>query len=318
MKNLVAFILAILSAILAFVTLRWLTKSREEIDWQDATRPGKMLDVDGVALHYIEAGPAKKPAVVMIHGFGGHTFSFRRQLEAFSSGHRCVAIDLKGFGYSERPHDGDYSLSAQARLMLGAMDRLGIERAALVGHSMGGAVVMRMAAAAPERVEKLILAASVSGDRVPFFPRLFFIRPFLPGLSRLIMVRDFGKKMFYDPSSVDVETIHATYLAPARLRGSMNTIWQMWGDVPHDPPIDYPAITMPTLILAAEKERVIPLYALVLNRLQQHLPHAQVETVERTGHLLLEENPAHANELIRAFLAPQRKAKRREPATATP
>jgi pimeloyl-ACP methyl ester carboxylesterase len=313
MKNLIAFVLAILSAILAFVTLRWLTKSREEIDWQDAARPGKMLDVDGVALHYVDAGPAKKPAVVMVHGFGGHTFSFRNQFAAFSSDHRCVAIDLKGFGYSERPDDGDYSLSEQARLMLGAMDRLHVGRATLIGHSMGGAVVMRMAAAAPERVEKLILAASVSGERTPVAPRLPFLRRILPGLSRLMAARAW-KNMFYDPSQLDTESIHQAYLGPAHLHGSINTIWQMWEDVPRDPPIDYAAITMPTLILAAEKERIIPLYPLVLNRLQQHLPHAQVATVEHTGHLLLEENPSRANELIRDFLAPPRKAKRREPA----
>ncbi len=317
MKNLIAFVLAILSAILAFITLRWLTKSREDIDWQDAARPGRLLDVDGVSLHYVEAGPAKKPALFMVHGFGGHTFSFRRQMEAFSKDYRCVAVDLMGFGYSARPADGDYSLTGQATLMLGAMDRLGIERATLLGHSMGGAVVMRMAAAAPERVERLVLAASVSGQRVPLAPRPGFIRPLLPGLSRLIMVRDFGRKMFYDPSAMDVETIRATYMEPARLHGSMNTIWQMWGDVPHDPPIDYDRVTMPTLVLVAEKERVIPFYSRTLAHIRANLPHAQIEPVERTGHLLLEENPARCNELIRAFMAPAKKAKGREVVAAT-
>ena len=111
--------------------------------------------------------------------------------------------------------------------------------------------------------------------------------------------------MFYDPSSVDAETIHATYLATARITGSLDTIWQMWTDVPHDKPIDYARITQPVLILAAEKERVILLYGSVLAHLRAKLPQAQVLTIERTGHLLLEENPTTANAAIRAFLQPR-------------
>jgi pimeloyl-ACP methyl ester carboxylesterase len=124
----------------------------------------------------------------------------------------------------------------------------------------------------------------------------------MPGLARLAVRRNFGKKMFYDPSSIDVETIHATYLAAARITGSLNTIWQMWTDVPHDKPIDYASITQPVLILAAEEERVIPLYPRVLAHLHSKLPQAQVLTIEHTGHLLLEENPTDANAAIRAFL----------------
>jgi pimeloyl-ACP methyl ester carboxylesterase len=315
LKNLFAFILAVLSAIVAFVTLRWLTRSREEIDWEDASRPGQLVDVYGTSLHYVERGPAKKPAVVMIHGFGGNTFSFRHQVAALSRDYRCVAIDLKGFGYSARPEDGDYSLSEQARLMLGAMDRLGIERATLIGHSMGGAVVMRMAAAAPERVEKVILAASVSGERTVLAPRLGLFRVFMPGLARIVAYRAW-KNMFYDASQVDTEAIRKAYLAPGRVRGSMNTIWEMWADVPNDPPINYAAITMPVLVLAAEKERIIPLYGRVIQRLQKNLPQARIEIVERTGHLLLEENPGRSNELITGFLAPAAKGRKKEAVTA--
>lgn len=299
MKKVFLLIIALVVAILSF---RWLTKSREETDWVDAVRPGKVIAVDGVALHYVESGDPSRPHIVMIHGFGGHTFSFRYQIADFSRDHHVVAIDLKGFGYSERSERGDYSLTEQARLVLRVMDILKIDRATLVGHSMGGAVVMRAAEAEPERVERLVLVASVSGQRVPFAPRLPFIRPFLPGLSRLVMVRNFGKKMFYDPSTVDVEGIRETYLTAARIHGSMNTIWEMWGDVPGDQPIAYSSIWQPVLVLAAEKERVIPFYPRVVAQLRASLPQAEVQTVERTGHLLLEENPEAANAAIRAFI----------------
>ncbi len=295
-------IVAIIALIAGILSLRWLAKSREDTTWADAPRPGKVVTLDGVSLHYVEAGNRNNPAIVMIHGFGGHTFSYRYQLKDLSRDFYAVAIDLKGFGFSDRQPEGDYSLTEQARLVLGAMDALKIDRATLIGHSMGGEVVMRIAASAPQRVERVVLAASVSGQRIPFAPRPRFIRPFMPGLARLMMVRNFGKKMFYDPSTVDAESIRANYLAAARIRGSMDTIWNMWTDVPKDKPIEYSRITQPVLILAAEKERVIPIYTRVLAHLRKNIPHAEVVTVERTGHLMLEEQPEAANALIRRFL----------------
>jgi pimeloyl-ACP methyl ester carboxylesterase len=97
----------------------------------------------------------------------------------------------------------------------------------------------------------------------------------------------------------------------------MNTIWQMWGDVPKDRPVEYARITHPTLILAAEKERVIPLYSRVLAHFRKHLPHARVETVARTGHLLLEEQPRACNQLIREFLGRPTATPQTRPAITT-
>jgi pimeloyl-ACP methyl ester carboxylesterase len=138
---------------------------------------------------------------------------------------------------------------------------------------------------------------------VPFAPRPRFIKPFMPGLSRLVMVRNFGKKMFYDPSTVDPEAIRAVYLAAARVKGSMDTVWNMWTDVPKDEPIEYDRIDQPVLVLAAEKERVIPLYGRALAYLRKKLPQARILTVERTGHLMLEERPDAVNRLIRDFIS---------------
>ena len=109
MTKIIAFFAAIIGGIAAFlVSLRLLIKRREDTQWEDATRPGKVIAVDGVAVHYVESAPQGRdasnvPTIVMIHGFGGHTFSFRHQFAEFGDEYRLVAIDLKGFGYSERP-----------------------------------------------------------------------------------------------------------------------------------------------------------------------------------------------------------------------
>src|SRR3989442_15747988 len=177
-------IIAAGAIIAALIAVSRFFRRREDIDWRDADAPGRIATIGGVGINYIDRGSG--PAVVLIHGFGAHTFSFRYLIPDLAKDHRVVALDLKGFGYSERPKKSDYSLSAQARLVVRLMDTLGIESAALVGHSMGGEVAMRVAAGWPQRVERLVLAASVSGDRIPTLPMLPIIKPFLPLIAKLI------------------------------------------------------------------------------------------------------------------------------------
>jgi pimeloyl-ACP methyl ester carboxylesterase len=306
-KKLLSLFVGLLGAILGFLTLRWLTKSREDTNWADAPKPGKLIDADGFKLHYVDAGLG--PPIVMIHGFGGQTYSFRYQLAEFARDHRCVAVDLKGFGYSERPDAGDYSLDEQARLVLRAMDGLGIERAVLIGHSMGGEVVARAAVMAPERVEKLVFVATAPGYPLWIGPRLPMMRWFLPGFARLARRNALGR-LFYDRSSVDFPAIIAEYERPGRIYGSLNTVWQMWADVRKEPKLDVARITMPVLILWASKERILPFPGRLLGWLRKRYPSAEIVTIPRTGHMLLEENPVAANAALRRFLAepsPERK-----------
>lgn len=299
MKKILSMCFAFACAIGAFISMRWLFKSREDTNWDEAWKPGKLMEVDGVTLHYIENGSG--PAIVMIHGFGGQTFSFRYQLQEFSRDHRCVAIDLKGFGYSERPEDGDYSLEEQARLVLRAMDLLSIDKAVLIGHSMGGEVVARAAAMAPERVEKLVLVATAPGYPLWLGPRLPFSKAFLPAFARLAR-RNARKNLFYDPKSVDLNNILDEYAKPGRIAGSLNTVWEMWADVRDQPKLDHSKLTMPVLILWAEKERVLLFDQRLLKWLRKRLPDAEVVTIPRTGHMLLEEQPKAANEALRRFI----------------
>ncbi len=301
-KKPMTMVAATIGAIVAFLaSLRWLVRRRETTTWSEAKRPGEVVIVDGVAVHYVEKGRRDAPAIVMIHGFGGHTFSFRHQIAAFSSQYRVVAIDLKGFGYSERQPGGDCSLTGQAQLVLDTMSALGIDRAVLVGHSMGGEVVMRAAAMAPDRAEKLILVASVPGDRLPTLPRIGFMRPVAMATSRLISISAW-RRMFYDRTKLDLKAIRNSYVAPLRIEGTEDALWDMYAHARRDKPIDYKRITAPVLILWAEKERVVPFASRSLKLLKKHFPSAEVVTIPETGHLVLEENPSASNAAIRAFL----------------
>ena len=301
-------LLALVSAALAVIS-RLITR-RETIDWRDAQVDGKIAEIDGVGLHYLDRGSG--PAVLLVHGFGGHTFSFRHTIPALEREYRVIAVDLMGFGFSERPADADYSLAAHATRVLGLLDYLGIEKAAAVGHSMGGEVVMRMAAIAPDRIARLVLAGSVSGDRVPTLPTTPLIKPFLPAMARLTS-RLMLKRSVDDPSVITPE-MREGYLAPMRIKGSMDGLYKILRDGRGDGKIDFDRITQPVIILWAENERIVP--GVALSRLRKRFPDAEVVIVEDAGHLLLEEQPAACNAAILKFFASPSKTDQ-EPAGIT-
>ena len=272
----------------------------EDLEWETVDKPGKLATVDGYRVHYEESGSG--PAFVMIHGFGGSTYQYRGLMEAFAPTQHCIAVDLKGFGYSERRANTGMSHTDQAVMLVGLLEELGITRATFIGHSMGGGVVQRFAAMYPDRTKAIILAASVVADeragrrRVGGASKL--IRPVLPFVAGLAGDRLFNAS-FHDPSLARPE-LRDTYMRPARLRGSMDGLMAMMQDAAADAAIDYSRITMPTLVLSAANDRVVPLEA--AQKLRERIPQARVVIVERAGHLLFEERPDACINAIRSFL----------------
>src|ERR1051325_2322090 len=109
--------------------------------------------VDGVRVHYQEAGASDAPPLILIHGFTASNFVWSEVLLPIAeSGFRVIAPDLVGFGFSGKPRDGAYTIEAQARTIIGLMDGLGMETATLVGSSYGGAVAATCALDYEERV----------------------------------------------------------------------------------------------------------------------------------------------------------------------
>lgn len=154
--------LALLTLVLFVVSLSSLTslaqtfKTPEEL----ADPNGAFADVNGVRVYYTSAGEPSAPAVILIHGFGGSTFTWREVQPALAeAGFYSVALDLPPFGLSDKNPDLDYSRSGMAEVVVGLMDVLGIESATIVGHSMGGAVTAQLAVHHPERAERLVFVA---------------------------------------------------------------------------------------------------------------------------------------------------------------
>jgi len=132
---------------------------------EEANPPlGAFVEVDGVRLHYVERGEG--PVVVLLHGNGTMVEDWIASgvLDSLARTHKVVAFDRPGFGWSERPRTTIWTPAAQARLIAGALERLGHGGATMVGHSFGTQVALAAALDHPEAVARLVL---ISGYYYP-------------------------------------------------------------------------------------------------------------------------------------------------------
>ncbi|HEY7802422.1 MAG TPA: alpha/beta hydrolase [Dehalococcoidia bacterium] len=296
MKRLTRAITGIAGLTLAGLALRR-SGLREDLEWSEVTKPGTVIEIDGYGVHYIDAGEG--PAIVLVHGFGGNTYNFRDQIPVLARRHRVVAVDLKGFGYSERDADAGLSATDQVRMLKRLVETLGIEQATFVGHSMGGGIVQRFAAVHPQTADALILAASVRANERPRMrmPR-FLLRPLARVIARYVAPRML--KMAYAPGTQVDATVREETLRPTRLKGSVDGLLAMLRDGRRDAPVDVSAIRQPVLLLWGEEDRVVPLK--VAQELRRDLPQARLVVIAGAGHMLFEERPRDCNEAIADFL----------------
>jgi pimeloyl-ACP methyl ester carboxylesterase len=183
-------LVALGGAVGAAVAVKMLTRA-DTVDWEDVRElvphsdHSRFAAVDGIKLHYQEFGDAAKPAILLIHGYRSSSLVWRTSAPAIAeSGFHVIAVDLAGFGYSDKPRWFEYSITAQARLLSRFMERVGIGRATVVGSSYGGAVAATIALDYPERVDKLVLTDAVINDNLKSHPLLRLAA--VPGLGEAI------------------------------------------------------------------------------------------------------------------------------------
>jgi pimeloyl-ACP methyl ester carboxylesterase len=270
------------------------------------------VDVDGVHVHYRDAG--KGPAVVMIHGYSASIDLWRPVQDALAAQHRVIAIDLKGFGWTSRPA-GDYSPAAQAALVWGVLDALGVADVAVVGHSWGSSVALAMTLARPERVRRIALySAYVFEAQVPSFlrwARVDGIGELLFALHYRNNVEDRVGLAYHDPRFVTqarVEHVERELARPgtvaaalAAARGQRFTRQErQYGD-----------IAQPVLLLWGDDDLVTPLRH--GQRLANVLPDARLDVYPACGHIPMVEAFGPTTRDLRRFLAAD--VKREEPPT---
>jgi 2-hydroxymuconate-semialdehyde hydrolase len=269
----------------------------------------RFAEIGGVSVHYLEAGERDAPAVLLLHGFAASNFVWHDALVPLAgAGFRVVAPDLVGFGFSGKPRDGEYTIEAQARAVVGLMDALGIGGASVVGSSYGGAVAAVCALDHPARVRRLVLVGAVSNNEVRqrLVARLGGLRglgealtPFVLDARHRRKRRRLREQTALDGRDYDELRVRAQ-LRPLKAANTQRAILQTlrhWDASRVER--EAGRIAQPTLLVWGADDREVPLRH--GERLRALIPGARLFVFESCSHLPQEERPAEFARLVAEF-----------------
>ncbi|HZU59444.1 MAG TPA: alpha/beta fold hydrolase [Solirubrobacteraceae bacterium] len=255
------------------------------------------------------------PDVLLIHGLGGTRASFFETAAALSSRYRVHAPDLPGFGSSSKPPLGAYNAHWFAEVMLGLMDELGIERAHIVGNSMGGRTAIEMGLLAPHRVGALgLLCPAVAWIRRGLHPIVRLLRPefgLLPhGFRRSTVASQFWS-IFYDRDVLDpavgdlmVDEFRRIYQSAGARYAFLASARNIYLEAPYGARGFYPrlaGLTPPALFVWGSHDNLVP--PAFSRHVRKWLPGAEQVTLENCGHVPQVECTERTNQLLMDFFA---------------
>ncbi|HTU30835.1 MAG TPA: alpha/beta fold hydrolase [Solirubrobacteraceae bacterium] len=263
------------------------------------------VDAGGIRTRVLEAGSG--PALVMIHGTGGHLEAYARNVRALAEHFHVVLYDMEGHGYTDKP-DLPYTIDVLSSHLIGVMDALGIERAHLSGESLGGWVAAWTAAHHPERIDRIVLNTPGNITNKPEV--MATVRD-----SSLKAVRDASTEsvrarvawLFHDKSQVTDELVALRlqiYSQPGFERAMRNIVavqdWEYRAPFAWSPEW-CGRIAAPTLLLWTDHDPTGTVEEAEL--LREWIPDARIELIEGAGHWPQWEKPDEFHRAHLRFLA---------------
>ncbi len=277
----------------------------------------RFVEVNGLRIHYKRVGSGD-PLILLLHGFGANTTSWRKVMAPLAGLGTVVAYDRPGFGLTERPLDealrawpgpNPYSPDAQADQVVALIRALGFEQAILVGNSAGGTVAMHTYLRYPERVQALVFvdAAIYTGGGAPGWIKPLLGTPQLrrlgPLVSRSLVAQ--GDRLlamaWHDPTKITPEDI-AAYRKATQVENWDRALWELTlaskdlrlaGRVQE--------VRIPALVITGDDDRIVPTEESI--RLARELPQAELVVIPACGHVPQEECPEAFVAAVQGFVA---------------
>jgi pimeloyl-ACP methyl ester carboxylesterase len=282
--------------------------------------PGRFLNLGGHRVFYHRRG--RGTPVLLVHGFLVSHYAWRAVIAELAAAHDVIAIDLPGFGESDRPRPVDfrYDFLGYMETLVGVLDSLEIPRAALVGHSMGGGIALVTAARRPERVSRL---AVVNPLVYPFKMPPEILPLLVPGLgpmlfralyTRGIMRRSMLKDIYCDPALVTEEWVDYIWERVNRPGGleAAHAVIRACAN-PRVVEDSLRLVRCPTLVAWGDGDRLFA--AASAERLRDDIAGSELHLIPGCGHAPHEEQPAALVRQLAPFLTADGEARAR-PAVA--
>ena len=256
----------------------------------------KTATVYGAKIHYLEAGSG--PAVILLHGLGGDTSNWAATIAPLSARFRVIVPDQIGFGRSDKPLL-NYRVATLVDFLDGFMKQVGVERASLVGNSLGGFTAAAYALAHPEKVERLVLV-DAAGFSMPkdFDPRIASaLNPSTREQAKTILSLIFYNKQFTTDAAVDmILTRHV-------MAGDGYTVQRFIDSIARGEDVldgKLGGIKQPTLIVWGKEDLLTPMW--MAERFKKEINGSQLVVFDQCGHVPQLEKAAEFNAAVIKFL----------------
>ena len=268
----------------------------------------RSVEVDGLRLHYLESGSGEP--VLLLHGWPTSSFLYRNVIGYVARNSRAIALDLPGFGSSDKPLDASYDFRFYSRVLDGFLGALGIGATSLVVHDLGGPIGLYWACQHPERLRKLVLLNTLVYPDLSPAVILFVAACRTPGLRALISgpwgLKTAMRVGVSDPDVLTEETIRAVQTPFQTWDARRALLKAGYGLNPRgfkEIARLLPALRGPVLALYGERDRILPDVAKTMRRVAKDLPQTEVTAIADCGHFLQEERPDQVGEILADFLS---------------
>jgi pimeloyl-ACP methyl ester carboxylesterase len=246
------------------------------------TTEDRFVEVEGVRLRYREWGTATadRPAVLLIHGFGNSLQSFRELAPRLADCCHVIAIDMPGYGLSDKPVDFDYHNGPQAKVLIAAAKKIGLQRVIYVGHSLGGAVALQAAVLDPNARGLVLLNPGIIRTGVPKIVQITL--PPLPRMSaKMFASRDFRGNFLKQSYVAGMTSLMKQYREGEEIALA-------------------PRVEVPTLIPWGDRDKNKPLSE--ADALQAMIPGSRLVHFANAGHYVHEEAAEGVAQAIKLWL----------------
>lgn len=266
----------------------------------------QFIKVEHLKLHYLEMGSGEP--ILLLHGWPTSSYLWRNLIPTLAENNRVIALDLPGFGRSDKRLSDSFSFTYQNKMIDSFLKQLGVEKVNLAVHDLGGPLGLFWAIRNPEKISRLTLLNTLVYPEFSWAVKLFGLSTILPGVKTwLTSPRGLRAAMRLgivnkdDLSKADIEQYQRPFQSKESRKVLLKTVQRLSIKGYHEIAEKLPKLDIPVQVIYGKNDKILPKVADTMARVKKDLPQAKVTALDDCGHFLQEDKPLEIAQLMSTF-----------------